>query len=112
MKYFDIEKMGEIRRELDLEIQKWPGVSSREMMGCLCYLRGKNMIAFLVTNGIMISKLTEEEQSELSKQAKTVAFKMAGKPMRKPVWNLKTSHDLQIVLPFVRKSYDATLASR
>jgi hypothetical protein len=52
MKYFDEQKMGEIQNELEKEILEWPGVSSREMMGCLCYLHGKNMIAFLVTDGM------------------------------------------------------------
>ena len=54
MKYFDKEKMGQIRDELEKEILHWPRVSSREMMGCLCYLHGKKMIAFLVTDGIVI----------------------------------------------------------
>jgi len=29
MKYFDTEKMGQIRYELEKEILQWPGVSSR-----------------------------------------------------------------------------------
>jgi hypothetical protein len=62
MKYYDTEKMRQIRDELEKEILNWPGVTSREMMGCLCYLHGKNMLAFLVTDGIAISKLSEQEQ--------------------------------------------------
>jgi hypothetical protein len=41
MKYYDAETMREIRDELEKEILNWPGISSREMMGCLCYLHGK-----------------------------------------------------------------------
>jgi len=108
MKYFDTEKMRETREELDREILKWPGVSSREMMGCLCYLHGKNMIAFLVTDGIVISKLSEQEQNELSKLSKKIAFKMGGKPFRKLVWELKTRENLRTILPFIKKSYQAT----
>jgi hypothetical protein len=29
MKYFDEEKMGEIRKQLEQQILKWPGVSSQ-----------------------------------------------------------------------------------
>jgi len=105
MKYFDTEKMREIREELDREILKWPGVSSREMMGCLCYLHGKNMIAFLVTDGIVISRLSEQETNDLSKLSKKMAFKMGGKTFRKPVWELKTRENLLTILPFLRKSY-------
>ncbi len=81
--------MGEIRKELEQEILKWSGVSSREMMGCLCYLHGKNMVAFLVTDGIVISKLSEQEERELSKLNKKMSFKMGSKSIRKPVWELE-----------------------
>jgi len=64
MKYFDTEKMGQIRDALEKEILQWPGVSRSEMMGCLCYLLGKNMVASLVTDGIVISKLSEQEQKD------------------------------------------------
>ena len=108
MKYFDTEKMGPIRNELEKEILEWPGVSSREMMGCLCYLHGKNMLAFLVTDGIVISKLSEQDEEDLSKLSRKTAFKMGGKSMRKPVWELKTRDNLRTVLPFLKKSYQAT----
>jgi len=108
MKYYDAEKMREIQDELEKEILNWPGVSSREMMGCLCYLHGKNMIAFLVTDGIVISKLSEQETNDLLKLSKRTAFKMSGKTLRKPVWELKTRENLQTILPFLKKSYQAT----
>ncbi len=63
MKHFDVEKMGAVREQLENEILQWPGVLSREMMGCLCYLHGKNMLAFLVTDGIVISKLSDQEET-------------------------------------------------
>ena len=75
MKYFDTEKMGQLRDELEKEVLQWPGVSTREMMGCLCYMHGKSMIAFLVTDGIVISKLTEQEQKDLSKLSRQMSFK-------------------------------------
>jgi TfoX/Sxy family transcriptional regulator of competence genes len=90
------------------EILNWPGVSSREMMGCLCYLHGKNMIAFLVTNGVVISKLSDQEQNALSKLSERTAFKMSGKTFRKPVWELKSRENLRMILPFLKKSCQAT----
>ena len=112
MKYFDTEKMGQIRDELENEILQWPGVLSREMMGCLCYLHEKNMIAFLVTDGIVISKLSEQEQADLSKLSKKVSFKMGAKTFRKPVWELRTRDNLRTILPFLKKSYQATSRSK
>jgi hypothetical protein len=112
MKYFDTEKMGQIRDELEKEILRWPGVSSREMMGCLCYLHDRNMIAFLVTDGIVISKLSEQEQKDLSKLSNQMSFKMGGKTIRKPVWQLRTRENLQTILPFLKKSYQTTLIGK
>ena len=112
MKYFDKEKMGQIRDELEKEILQWPGVSTREMMGCLCYLHDKNMIAFLVTDGIVMSKLTEQEKKDLSKVSKQISFKMGGKTIRKPVWELRTRDNLRTILPFLKKSYQATLIEK
>ena len=77
-------------------------------MGCLCYFHGKNMIAFLVTDGIVISKLSEQETNELSKLSKKIGFKMGGTTVRKPVWELKTQENLRTILPFLKKSYRAT----
>jgi TfoX/Sxy family transcriptional regulator of competence genes len=109
MKYFDEKKMGEIRKELEKEILRWPGVSTREMMGCLCYLHGKNMLAFLVTDGIVVSKLSEQEEKDLSKLSKKASFKMGGKTIKKPVWQLKTQDNLRTILPILKKSYQAAV---
>jgi len=78
------------------------------MMGCLCYLHGKNMVAFLVTDGIVISKLSEQEEKDLSKLNKKISFKMGTKFIRKPVWELRTPENLRTILPFLKKSYQAT----
>src|SRR2546428_8216459 len=112
MKYFDPGKMGQIRDELEKEVLQWPGVSSREMMGCLRYLQGKSMIAFLVTDGIVISKLSEQEQKDLSKLSNQMSFKMGGKTFRKPVWELRTRDNLHTILPFLKKGYQATLIGK
>src|SRR5205807_9314072 len=104
--------MEQIQHELEKEILQWPGVSSKEMIGCLCYLHSKSMIAFLVTDGIVISKLTEQELKELSKLSRQMSFKMGGKTIRKPVWALKTRDNLQTIMPFLKKSYQATLIGK
>lgn len=70
------------------------------------------MIAFLVTDGIVISKLSEQEQNDLSKLSKKMDFKMGGKPFRKPVWELKTRNNLRTILPFVKKSHQATKSNK
>ncbi len=75
-------------------------------MGCLCYFRGKRFFAFLVTNGIVITKLSEEDRTELSKRPNTEPFKMAGKTAKSWI-RIALTHpnDLRPILPHVRKSY-------
>ena len=53
MKYYDEDKMREIRDALEKEIMRWPGVTAKQMMGCLCYFRGKKFFTFLVTKAIV-----------------------------------------------------------
>jgi len=108
MKFYDEEQMQDIRKTLEGSIMKWPGVARREMMGCLCYFRGKKFFAFLITKGIVITKLAREDRAKLSEQAASKPFEMAGRtvstwiqvPLRKP-------GDLKPVLSYVRRSYDA-----
>lgn len=108
MKFYDEKVMGEIRHALEDEVLRWPGVTTREMMGCLCYFRGKKFFAFLVTRAIVITKLPEDARAKLSKEVGGEPFEMAGRTAK--TWirvPLKKREDLRQILPFVRKSYDA-----
>lgn len=100
--------MRTVRLKLESEILKWPGVASKEMMGCLCYFRGKRFFAFLITDGIVITKLATEDRAALSKTAKSKPFEMAGKTASS--WAqlaLKGPAELRPLMPYIRKSYDA-----
>lgn len=108
MKFYDEEKMKEIRKELEAKVLRWSGVTVKEMMGCLCYFYEKKFFAFLVTNGIVITKLSEDDRKKLAAQVKSEAFEMAGKKVK--TWiriHLRKPKDLHMVVPFVKKSYEA-----
>ncbi len=77
MKYYDEGKMRGIREALEKDIMKWPGVARKQMMGCLCYFRGKKFFALLVTKGIVIAKLTEDDRTNLSGQVELKLFEMS-----------------------------------
>ena len=113
MKYYDETQMGEIREALEAEILPWHGVSSKEMMGCLCYFHGKSFFAVLVTKGIVITKLSEQQRATLSKQRKGEPFEMAGRTVK--TWirvPLNRREDLRGILSFVKQSYEATARSK
>jgi len=108
MKFYDEKKMKDVRRTLEREMLKWPGVAGKEMMGCLCYVRGTKFFVFLVTDGIVITKLTKEERAEISGRMESKPFAMAGRIasswIQLPV---KTPASLRPLMPYIRRSYEA-----
>ncbi len=109
MKFYDEEQMKPIRETLEKKIMGWPGVERREMMGCLCYFRGKKFFTFLATKGIVITKLSEDDRSNLPEQLETKPFEMSGRTSR--TWiqiTVRKPEDLQPLLPYVKKSYEAS----
>ncbi len=110
MKYYDEEKTGKIREALEGEILKWPRVTGKAMMGCLCYFCGKSFFAFLVTGAIVLTKLSEEDRKRLSEQVGTKPFEMSGRTAK--TWvrvELAKRRNLRTVLPYVLRSYEAAL---
>ena len=106
MKYYDEEKMAEIRKIFENEVLKWKGVTSKPMMGCLCYFYNRKFIGFLVTNGIVLMKLSEKDQKEVKEKFGGKPFEMAGQTGRLWVTPLNASKDVRSVMPFVRKRYN------
>ncbi len=103
--------MVEIRKTFEAEVLKWKGVISRPMMGCLCYSYNRKFISFLVTNGIVLMKLSEKDQTILREKFGGKPFEMAGQTGRLWVTPLKGPEDVRSVLHFVRKRYEeASLA--
>ena len=105
MKYYDEEKMAEIRKTLEAEVLTWKGVTSRPMMGCLCYFYDRKFIGFLVTDGIVLMKLSEKDQKEIKEKFGGKPFEMAGQTRRLWVTPLNGPKDVRSVLPFVRNRY-------
>jgi len=106
MKYFDEEKMSEIRKTFEKEVLQWKGVTSKPMMGCLCYFYNRKFIGFLVTNGIVLMKLSEKDQKEVQEKFGGKPFEMAGQRGRLWVTPLNGPKDVRSVMPFVRRRYE------
>jgi len=112
MKYYDEEKMVEVRNIFDREVLKWKGVTSKPMMGCLCYFYNRKFICFLVTDGIVLMKLLEKDQAALKEKFGGKPFEMAGQTGKLWVTPLKEAKDVRSVMPFVRKRYEEVSAAR
>lgn len=109
MKYFDKLKMADTQKAFDSEVLEWKGVASKPMMGCQCYFRGRKFICFLVTDGIVLMKLSDKDRTMLRAKFGGKPFEMAGQTGRLWVTPLKSTKDLKLVIPFVRKRYEEAL---
>ena len=98
--------MIDIQKAFEAKVLKWKGVSSRPMMGCLCYFYNRKFIGFLVTDGIVLMKLSEKDQTSLKEKFGGKQFEMAGQTGRLWVTPLKGPKDVRPVMPFVRKRYE------
>lgn len=77
------------------------------MMGCLCYFYKNSFFAFLVMDGIVITKLGKVERPALSPLAEKGQPQLGGKALPK-TWvkvRLSKAADVKSVMPFVRSSY-------
>jgi len=109
LKFYRDATMRASREALEATVLAWPGVARKEMMGCLVYFRGKRFFAFLVTGGLVITKLPDADRAALAKRRGAKPFAMSGRtsskwvqlPVAKPA-------DLKPLLPYVKKSYEAS----
>ena len=107
MKYYSEEQTKQLRLAFEEKILNWPQVSKKIMFGCPCYKTNEKLFAFLVTKGLVITKLNEAQREQLSNNY-DVAFFQAGK---KTVRNwvkipINKKQDLDELMPFVKNSYD------
>src|SRR3989337_106249 len=75
--------MRTFRKAFEGTVLAWPGVARKEMMGCLVYFRGKRFFAFLVTGGLVITKLPDADRAALAKRRGAKAFAMSGRTSSK-----------------------------
>jgi hypothetical protein len=68
MQYYNEEKMQNLRLRIEEEILKWPNVTTKKMYGCPCYKNKEKLFAFLVTDGVVLTKMSEHDRIKLSKE--------------------------------------------
>lgn len=96
-----------MRRQLEKKIMDLPDISTKKMFGCPCYMVNEKLFVFLVTNGIVITLLNEEEKEELKRLTPTKYFQTGKRTVKK--WTkipLTSEDELLKYLPFIRMSYN------
>ncbi len=102
--------MKNIREGFEEKVLTWLNISTRKMFGCPCYKANDKLFAFLVTGGIVLTKLSEPERNNISKRYNTTPFQAGKKTMN--AWiqiPVNEIEDLSELIAFVEKSYKAAL---
>lgn len=113
MKYYSEEDSGDFRKALEIEVLEWPKVTTKKMFGCPCYQADTKLFTFIVTNGIVITQLTDDDREEASMKFKTSPFQ-AGKKTVKAWVQISINHkrELDNIIPFIKKSYHLALEKK
>src|SRR2546428_7843181 len=112
MKYCDKLKRADIQKAFDSEVLEWKGVTSKPMMGCQCYFQGREFLCFLVTDGIVLMKLSDKDQDTLKTRFGGKQFEMAGQTGRLWVTPLKARRDLKQVMPLAQNRYEEIASTK
>ena len=108
MKYYITEETVDLKAALDKEVLSWEGVEEWKMMGCPCYLVGGKMFALVVTKGVVITKLDDEQKEALSDVHPWGPFN-AHRTIKKWAHLTVDPDNLSAVLPFIKDSYISAL---
>ena len=104
--------MKETREILESEVLHKPEVTTKRMFGCPCYKVKNALFGFLVTKGLVLTKLPDADREEALKIPGADFFKPGTRVMRKWVQiPLKGPEALPEVIALLWKSYEHAKAS-
>lgn len=112
MKYYSEDVMKDLRLTLEKEILKWDKVVSKKRFGCPCYNANKKLFAFLVTKGLVITQLSQEDRERLQRKYHPQAF--GAGPRKVKSWSqvpFESKQDRKKLLLVVKKSYARALST-
>ncbi len=114
-KMYDDAAMRYFREAFEDAILRLPGVTPRKMFGSPCYMAAEALFAFLVTGGVVLTRLSEETRRRLvGGEAAGVSAKVfisGTKPMKNWLEIAIEGDDVQdAILALARESYENALA--
>jgi len=106
MQYYNEEKMKNIRLRLEKEILSWPNVTTKKMYGCPCYKYKDKLFAFLVTDGVVLTKTSEQNKLALATTFTIKPFQAATRTIKGwPQIPVDETSDVKKILTFIKNSY-------
>ncbi len=111
MQYYNEEKMKNFRLRIEKEILNWPDVTTKKMYGCPCYKYKDKLFAFLVTDGVVLTKTSEQDKMKLSKEFTIKPFQASTRTMKGwPQIPVDETSDLDKIISFIKNSYSQSKA--
>ena len=111
MQYYNEEKMKIFRLRIEKEILNWPDVTTKKMYGCPCYKYKDKLFAFLVTDGVVLTKASEQDKLKLSKEFTIKPFQASTRTMKGwPQIPVDETSDLDKIIPFIKNGYSQSKA--
>jgi len=107
VKYYSEEESKELRLAFEEKILSWNQITKKIMFGYPCYKTNEKLFAFLVTKGLVLTKLNQAQREELSEKYDTSYFQAGKKTVRN--WlkiTIIKKTELDQLMSFVKKSYD------
>lgn len=110
MRYYSESDMEDLRTKLEAEVLAWPKTAARRMFGCPSYQAAGKLFAFLVTDGLVLTHLPPKDQERLARLRGAGPFRAGTRTVQRWVKvSAKERRDLERLLPFIRRSYEAAL---
>jgi predicted DNA-binding protein (MmcQ/YjbR family) len=107
MQYYNEEKMKNLRLKIEKEVLSWPNVTTKKMYGCPCYKYKEKLFAFLVTDGVVLTKTREKDKMTLSQEFTIKPFQAATRTMKGwPQIPIDEKSDLEKIIAFIKISYN------
>jgi len=108
MPYYAESEAGDLREAFEEIVRAWHGVTTKKMFGAPSYAAGGTLFAVVVTGGIILTRLSEEEKASLRKDPAADYFTGQGRVI--PKWvtiAIRDPADIGRYLPFIEASYRA-----
>jgi hypothetical protein len=107
MQYYNEEKMQNIRLKIEKQVLSWPDVTTKKMYGCPCYKYKDKLFAFLVTDGVVLTKVSDQDKINLSKEFSIKPFQAATRTIKGwPQIPVGKASDFDKIISFIKNSYN------
>lgn len=112
LKLYSEEQMKAIREDFEEEFLQRPTVTTKKMFGCPSYTANEKLFAFFVTEGIVLTKLSDTERAEALSISGAKHFEHNQRVVKKWVRvPLKDQAALDSIKELIIRSYENALSA-